>query len=420
MVRLRKLLSYSVVQPRAFALFQAGKDICRGTLKVKWILKSLNDCRDLGLSQEWLDRYEGAKIKYLVCAQVVLPEGPVSGKFEVGDILLELDGHLVKSLLQVETYMDDHVFESVTLTCWGAKGQFTVESEIEDLHAFSATYLLLAHGTMPITDTTQLKAIMDRIWSSRDKPFICISQEKLRNPGNAEPVSGYLLQAIDQVSCDMTREPHQGGSWAITSMSLPKSTSSPFGKTGREQSTLWKDAGSKEELETRPDRLSSLQLADSDTPHKIVKIFSSFTLLNSHRDICIDGDSKSNRLVGVMFDVEKGLVFTSRDSLNLLDEVVMTVEGGQDVAASELERLQTRTNLKLIGSGLVIEALVRDRTLLVQHVLETAVGRLDRIDNATSGNRVFDEIDGFLENVTGHIMGCIQQVMQDASAVNGV
>ncbi|KAI1839311.1 hypothetical protein JX266_014478, partial [Neoarthrinium moseri] len=33
---------------------------------------------------------------------------------------------------------------------------------------------------------------------------------------------------------------------------------------------------------------------------------------------------------------------------------------------------------------------------------------------------VFDEIDGFLENVTGHIMGCIQQVMQDASAVNGV
>ncbi|KAI1839492.1 hypothetical protein JX266_014296 [Neoarthrinium moseri] len=86
----------------------------------------------------------------------------------------------------------------------------------------------------------------------------------------------------------------------------------------------------------------------------------------------------------------------------------------------DLERLQTRTNLKLIGSGLVIEALVRDRTLLVQHVLEAVVGRLDRIDSATSRHRVFDEIDGFLENVTGHIMGCIQQVMQDASAVNGV
>ncbi|KAI1844966.1 hypothetical protein JX265_014104, partial [Neoarthrinium moseri] len=267
---------------RALQKLQTGKDICRGTLQVKWTLEPLNNCKNLGLSQEWLDRYEGAKIKYLVCAQVVLPEGPVSGKVEVGDILLELDGHLVKSLLQVETYMDDHVFESVTLTCWGAKGQFTVESEIEDLHAFSATYLLLAHGTMfhnltfpmaicynlpargvftcagaqepfnekmllksvdgsPITDTTQLKAIMDRIWSSRDKPFICILQEKLSNPGNAEPVSGYLLQATDQVSCEMTREPRQGGSWAITSMSLPKSTSSSFSKIGREQPTLWQD-----------------------------------------------------------------------------------------------------------------------------------------------------------------------------------
>ncbi|KAI1840148.1 hypothetical protein JX266_013645 [Neoarthrinium moseri] len=310
--------------------------------------------------------------------------------------------------------MDDNVHKSVTLTCWTAKGQFTVKSEIEDLHALCATCLLWAHGTKfhnltfpaaiyfnlpvrgvvtcagaqepfnekmllksvdgrPITDTTQLKAIMDRIWSSRDKPFICISQEKLRNPDNAVPVSGYLLQATDQVSCDMTREPHQGGSWAITSMSLPKSTSSPFGKTGREQSTLWKDAGSKEALETLPDRLSSLQLADSDTPHKIVKIFSSFTLLNSHRDICIDGNSNSNRLFGVMFDVEKALCSLSSSGS---------------------------------GSGLVvIKALVRDRTLLVQHVLETVVGRLDRIDSATSGHRVFDEIDGFLENVTGHIMG---------------
>ncbi|KAF6514142.1 hypothetical protein HZS61_006398 [Fusarium oxysporum f. sp. conglutinans] len=87
----------------------------------------------------------------------------------------------------------------------------------------------------------------------------------------------------------------------------------------------------------------------------------------------------------------------------------------------ELERIQTRANLKLIGSGIiVIEALVRDRTLLVQHVLETVAGRLDGIDSATSANRAFDEIDGFLENVTGHTLGCIKQAAQDASAVNGV
>ncbi|KAF5704657.1 hypothetical protein FMUND_12385 [Fusarium mundagurra] len=87
----------------------------------------------------------------------------------------------------------------------------------------------------------------------------------------------------------------------------------------------------------------------------------------------------------------------------------------------ELERIRTRANLKLLGSGIiVIETLVRDRTLLVLHVLETVAGRLDRIDSATSANRAFDEIDGFLENVTGHTLGCIQQAAQDASAINGV
>ncbi|KAG4257593.1 hypothetical protein BFJ72_g14502 [Fusarium proliferatum] len=87
----------------------------------------------------------------------------------------------------------------------------------------------------------------------------------------------------------------------------------------------------------------------------------------------------------------------------------------------ELERMQTRANLKLIGSGIVvIEALVRDRTLLVQHVLETVAGRLDKIDSATSANCALDEIDGFLENVAGHTLGCIQQARQDASAIKGV
>ncbi|CVL08181.1 uncharacterized protein FMAN_14170 [Fusarium mangiferae] len=69
----------------------------------------------------------------------------------------------------------------------------------------------------------------------------------------------------------------------------------------------------------------------------------------------------------------------------------------------ELERMQTRANLKLIGSGIV-----------------TVAGRLDKIDSATSANCALDEIDGFLENVAGHTMGCIEQARQDASAIQGV
>ncbi|KAG4269104.1 hypothetical protein FPRO04_12227 [Fusarium proliferatum] len=73
----------------------------------------------------------------------------------------------------------------------------------------------------------------------------------------------------------------------------------------------------------------------------------------------------------------------------------------QEYQVLELKRIRTRANLKLIGSGIiVIEALVRDRTLMVQHVLETVIGRLDGIDSVASANRAFDEIDVFSEKVT--------------------
>ncbi|CVL08165.1 uncharacterized protein FMAN_14181 [Fusarium mangiferae] len=74
---------------------------------------------------------------------------------------------------------------------------------------------------------------------------------------------------------------------------------------------------------------------------------------------------------------------------------------GKEYQVLELERIRTRANLKLIGSGIiVIEALVHDTALLMQHVLMTVTGRLDGIDSAASANRAFDEIDVFLEKVT--------------------
>ncbi|OAL19394.1 hypothetical protein AYO20_11649 [Fonsecaea nubica] len=110
----------------------------------------------------------------------------------------------------------------------------------------------------------------------------------------------------------------------------------------------------------------------------------------------------------------------AQDEVRQLNKTVEQLRKQRDRVV-ELERLQRRANLKLIGRSLVvIEALVRDGTLLVQHVLETVAGRLDAIDSAPSANRPFDEIDGYLENVTGHLKGCIQQAMLDAAALNGV
>ncbi|KAH8749014.1 hypothetical protein F5883DRAFT_386740, partial [Diaporthe sp. PMI_573] len=88
----------------------------RGTLQTKWILKQLNECKRLGLENKWLTRLKECKVTFAVCAKVVLLEGSADGKVETGDILLELNGELVASLLQVKRHMDAHVNDSVVLT----------------------------------------------------------------------------------------------------------------------------------------------------------------------------------------------------------------------------------------------------------------------------------------------------------------
>lgn len=133
---------------RALHKIQQGEPVTRGTLQTKWKLASPNKCRDLGLSQSVFEQHEKLGTRYLVCADVVLPDGPLCGKAHVGDILLKLAGKPVTGLVPVEIYMDDHVHETVRLTLWGSKGEYEVECTIEDLHALSATHVFVNHGTV--------------------------------------------------------------------------------------------------------------------------------------------------------------------------------------------------------------------------------------------------------------------------------
>ena len=69
---------------RALTKLQRGERVTRGTLQVKWELKTLNDCKRRGLNQEWSDKFEACGVKSLVCARVVLPNGPADGKVRWG------------------------------------------------------------------------------------------------------------------------------------------------------------------------------------------------------------------------------------------------------------------------------------------------------------------------------------------------
>lgn len=71
---------------RALQKLEQGKFVTRGTLQTRWVLKSINECRTLVLAKTWLERFQAEGVRHLVCAAVVLTDGPTDGKVEVGDL----------------------------------------------------------------------------------------------------------------------------------------------------------------------------------------------------------------------------------------------------------------------------------------------------------------------------------------------
>ncbi|KAJ4185090.1 hypothetical protein NW759_017000 [Fusarium solani] len=380
---------------RALEKIQRGEPVTRGTLQTKWKLVSHNDCRDLGLSQSVLDQYEGLGTRSLVCADVVVPDGPLSGKVHVGDILLRLAKELVKSLVQVEIYMDDHVHETVRLTLWGSKGEYEVECTIEDLHALSTTHLLIRHGSvfqnlaLPmaahyrvpvrgviacadaqppftehvlldsigstlITDTRQLGSILDKEWNRQHpqrqrKLYSRFRYRKLQNPGRVLSGTEFILQCTDQVSCVLTRQPREGGPWVLTAMSPPTSVPSPFAglcKEEEESDDQDEEESNQDEASDRDvkeedekdekhlaDAVAQLRIAPPDIPKKVTQIFSSLAGYDSYQDILIDGSLKTSWNLAVIFDADQGLAFTFRGELHLFNEIAVTVAEKIDVVA---------------------------------------------------------------------------------------
>lgn len=356
---------------RALEKLRNDEPVTRGTLQVKWGLKALNDCKTCGLSEDWFTKFEEANVKVLVCAQVVLHDGPADGKVEVGDMLLELDGQLVTSMLQVEEHMDDHVHETAKLKCWGPNGVAEHECTIEDLHALTPTRLYIRSGAVfhnlafatavrfnrpvsgvlvgtdskppfrglmlldsiggiPIKDTEQLAEVLDDVIRKTQNGWVTIKQKALFHQEHAEPKEGYLLGPTGEVSCAFERRPAQGGPWVLTHIAPPNVVPSPFANPGKQARPQEEPGGEEGDL---GDRLSYLQPADLATRPEVARVFSSFVPFGSHRNISLDGHITTIEAVGMIVHVELGLAVAFRKGLTLLDEVALTVAGRERVRA---------------------------------------------------------------------------------------
>jgi S1-C subfamily serine protease len=114
---------------RALQLIQKDEPVSRGTLQTQCLLKSFEECRRRGLS---VDTEEDVRMQFpnntgMLVAKVVLPQGPASNKIESGDIMIKINHKFMTKFVDLDSILDDHVGETITMTIQRATRIIDVE-----------------------------------------------------------------------------------------------------------------------------------------------------------------------------------------------------------------------------------------------------------------------------------------------------
>eukprot|EP00929_Paragymnodinium_shiwhaense_P105180 TRINITY_DN7009_c0_g3_i1.p1 TRINITY_DN7009_c0_g3~~TRINITY_DN7009_c0_g3_i1.p1 ORF type:complete len:1044 (+),score=149.24 TRINITY_DN7009_c0_g3_i1:48-3179(+) len=120
---------------RAVDLIRAGQPVTRGTLQATFVFTPFSELARLGLpaAEAETARKGGEDVGMLVVRSTV-PEGPVSGLLEPGDILLSLNGKRITRFVPLEELLDDAVGETIEI-CVQRGGQFMRRhARVCDLH----------------------------------------------------------------------------------------------------------------------------------------------------------------------------------------------------------------------------------------------------------------------------------------------
>lgn len=133
---------------RALQALQQKQPITRGTIQTQWTLKPFDDCRRLGLTQEWeaVVRKAFPKDNSMLVAEIVLPEGPGDGKLEEGDILIKVNGELLTSFIKLDATLDSSVGGRVQLMFQRGGEDREVTLDVGDLHAITPDRFVTVSG----------------------------------------------------------------------------------------------------------------------------------------------------------------------------------------------------------------------------------------------------------------------------------
>lgn len=123
---------------RAVDLLRAGQPVPRGTLQATFVFTPFSELKRLSLSssQATATRSAGEDVGMLVVKSVV-PQGPVSGLLQPGDVLISVAGICVTRFTPLESIIDSMVGKDVELVIERCGVQLRKIAHVQDLHRIS-------------------------------------------------------------------------------------------------------------------------------------------------------------------------------------------------------------------------------------------------------------------------------------------
>jgi len=181
---------------RTLELIRSGQLVTRGTIQVQWILKAFDECRRLGLTpdKEEMIRNQFPLETGMLVAEVILPQGPASGKIEEGDVLLEVNGEMITQFIRLDAILDDNVDGKVSMTIQRAGENVSIELNVADLHSITPDRFVSVSGAS-FHDLSYQQARLYAISLKDAGVYVCEAAGSFRFADGY--TSGWLIQEVD-------------------------------------------------------------------------------------------------------------------------------------------------------------------------------------------------------------------------------
>ncbi|KAI1265602.1 Pro-apoptotic serine protease NMA111 [Xylariaceae sp. FL1019] len=181
---------------RALRCIQEGRSIERGTIQCQFLFKPFDECRRLGLTQNWEAAARAAfpKATNMLVAEIVLPDGPSYQKIEEGDVLLKVNGEMIAEFIRLDDILDSSVGNTVRITLQRGGEDVEVDIEVGNLHDITPDrFVTVAGGSFH--DLSYQQARLYGVACKGGGVYVCESSGSFR-VDSAD--SGWMIQSVDQ------------------------------------------------------------------------------------------------------------------------------------------------------------------------------------------------------------------------------